>query len=315
MTTADDDTHRAWVGPVGWLCLAVAALFGALTAIRWIPDDGTFVVAAASGRWLWGLGTFATLVMAGLLGHRPAVLGCSLLAAAQLALGTTWPAPASAPPPGPDQVTVLAVNLEYGQADQHVLADISTRLDVDVLVLTEVTAQSLEAAVANPRFTHHVGRASQDASGTVVLSRWPLRPVEPGRSTTFDMPLVDVDTPRGTVRVRAVHNASPLHPGWQRELAELAQKPADDMPTVLAGDFNASRDHAAFRPLLASYDDAFDLVGGGWVPTWSTRAIPYVRIDHLMVHRLAVVDAGTVRLPDTDHAGVWARLEPSGVAQ
>jgi endonuclease/exonuclease/phosphatase family metal-dependent hydrolase len=81
---------------------------------------------------------------------------------------------------------------------------------------------------------------------------------------------------------------------------------------VLAGDFNASLDHRAFRELLdRGYVDAADQLGRGLTPTWPNfRPMPpIISIDHVVAdRRVAVRDVEVVDVPGTDHRGVFAEL-------
>lgn len=56
--------------------------------------------------------------------------------------------------------------------------------------------------------------------------------------------------------------------------------------------------------------DAHRAAGRGWVHTWPQASAipPFIQLDHVLVRRLGVVDAGQVTVPGTDHAMVWARV-------
>ncbi len=57
---------------------------------------------------------------------------------------------------------------------------------------------------------------------------------------------------------------------WRSQLSALPPPGAD--PVILAGDFNATLDHAAFRRLLdLGYADAASQVGNGLAATWGPR--------------------------------------------
>ncbi|MEW9548209.1 endonuclease/exonuclease/phosphatase family protein [Nonomuraea sp. NPDC050783] len=88
---------------------------------------------------------------------------------------------------------------------------------------------------------------------------------------------------------------------------------AADAIRVLAGDFNASLDHRAFRALLErGYVDAAAQAGKGLVPTWpASRPVPSViAIDHVVAdERVAVRRVEVADVPGTDHRGVFAELQ------
>jgi endonuclease/exonuclease/phosphatase family metal-dependent hydrolase len=83
---------------------------------------------------------------------------------------------------------------------------------------------------------------------------------------------------------------------------------------IVAGDFNATRDHAPFRELLdGGLADVADAQGWTAWPgmTWpADRAYPPVmRLDHVLVSAgFGVRDVSVVQLPGTDHRAVVARL-------
>ena len=80
---------------------------------------------------------------------------------------------------------------------------------------------------------------------------------------------------------------------------------------ILAGDFNASLDHAVLRGLIGrGYADAADRAGAGLVPTWGyggTR--PPLTIDHVLVDRRCAVTGYSVHdIAGTDHRAVLAEI-------
>jgi endonuclease/exonuclease/phosphatase family metal-dependent hydrolase len=118
------------------------------------------------------------------------------------------------------------------------------------------------------------------------------------------------------VEVHSVH-PDPPGPGKAWVAGLRAQEPAaDGRPLrILAGDFNATLDHAELRRLLATgYHDAAERAGRGLTPTWPyfgrrTRLVPKVSIDHVLVDRaIGVRDFAAVTVPLTDHRAILATL-------
>ena len=117
----------------------------------------------------------------------------------------------------------------------------------------------------------------------------------------------------------AVHPHAPMRGQadmWQRELALIRQTLATvDEPQVVAGDFNASRDHRPFRDLLAAgfLDCADSSQSRSWPGfTWPAARgrLPVMRLDHVLVSRTATVRmTRAIPLPRTDHHGVLAAIE------
>jgi endonuclease/exonuclease/phosphatase family metal-dependent hydrolase len=131
------------------------------------------------------------------------------------------------------------------------------------------------------------------------------------------MPGAVADVDGHAVRLQLAHPMPPL-PGqvdlWHRELAALREAATADpgTPLVLAGDFNASQDHAAFRRILdTGLRDASRLDGADRTATWPALTAPTlgVQIDHVLVsedfgaRRTRILD-----LADTDHRAVVTDL-------
>jgi endonuclease/exonuclease/phosphatase family metal-dependent hydrolase len=81
---------------------------------------------------------------------------------------------------------------------------------------------------------------------------------------------------------------------------------------VLAGDFNATLDHAAFRGVLRlGYADAAQQAGKALTPTWGPPGRGAVlTLDHVLVDRKsAVLDYSVHIVPGTDHRAVFAEVQ------
>jgi endonuclease/exonuclease/phosphatase (EEP) superfamily protein YafD len=96
-----------------------------------------------------------------------------------------------------------------------------------------------------------------------------------------------------------------------RELKSLAARTRG--PLVLAGDFNATRQHRPFRQLLdGPLRDAHLARGRGFARSWpADRALPpFALLDHVVVSpHFTVLDAFEADIPGSDHRAVGARLE------
>jgi endonuclease/exonuclease/phosphatase (EEP) superfamily protein YafD len=97
-------------------------------------------------------------------------------------------------------------------------------------------------------------------------------------------------------------------------LGALGRRSAgSDALEVLAGDFNATLDHAALRGLLHRLDvvDAADAAGAGLDMTWpADRSYPaLIAIDHVLVDRRAAArEARTFGVAGSDHRALLAVL-------
>jgi endonuclease/exonuclease/phosphatase (EEP) superfamily protein YafD len=299
-----------------WFALVPAAV---ATALRWVDLAGPVVpVALQSLRWAVGGVVVVLLVLALADRQRLATVVAAVLVAVHVAVAVPAfsgdPATAS-----DDDLVVMAANLELGRGDLQAVAAAVDALDVDVLVLVELTSAAADALdpAGLDVLPERVLLDGPGPQGSAVLSRYPLveRPVG---SSRFAQPAATVRTPTGEVLVRAAHPTPPVRfPAlWHTEIEDLTSwsrgAVADGTPVVLAGDLNASSDHPVFRRLTGVLDDAHAEVGAGWVRTWPVGYPfpPFVQLDHVLAHGLPVVDAGAVVVPGTDHRAVWARLGP-----
>jgi endonuclease/exonuclease/phosphatase (EEP) superfamily protein YafD len=121
------------------------------------------------------------------------------------------------------------------------------------------------------------------------------------------------------VEVTAVHPVPPIssraHTAWKHDIDLLppaAPATGGRGPVrILAGDFNATLDHATLRKLIGrGYADAADRAGAGLIPTWGLgEARPPITIDHILVDRRCAVTEFTVHdVRGTDHRAIVAAI-------
>lgn len=214
---------------------------------------------------------------------------------------------------------VLTINLLFGRGDARAVVDLVRRFEPDVLSTQELTpgaVADLDAAGLNELMPHRVLQDEWSAGGSGLYSRHELKPLwDVVPPVGHKMPGAMIALPGGKpVEIIDVHPYPPLGKqvaNWN-EAMESFPSAADDTVRVLAGDFNASLDHAAMRRLLArGYKDAADSVGAGLIPTWpaNKRIPPIITIDHVLVDQRAGVKAVSVHtVPGTDHRAVFAEL-------
>ena len=325
---AEDRPPRFQAGLVtlGVLALVPAAVFAVL---RVVPptDDATALLAS-----FISFGAVFALLGLGCLGlallrarRRVALAVLTTLAAVLLAGHVAVQAPLFLPDhrtaAGPG-FTLLSLNTYKGAADPDQV--VAAAAAADVVVLVELTPDALEALDARgwrDRFPYAAGVYATTVSNTAVFSRYPLSDsVQFGRDS-FDQWVSRVAVPEvGPVRLFGVHPCNPYCGGgrWTEEHTTLRRvvEAGPDLPTVLAGDFNAVDDHG---PMLALHREglrsATDLLGAGWLPTYpANRGIPpLLAIDHVLVDdRLTVTSLRRVRVTGTDHLGLLAVVAPAG---
>lgn len=291
-------------------------------ALRWVDVATREVAAVQAVVPITGAGIVLVTLLALVCGLRRLALAGAVpsLVAVVLAVGSfgLTPTPGGG---GAGTVTVLSSNMEFGGADADDIVKGVRDHQADVVVLVELTPQAvtrLRAAGLDDALPYVVGHPEVGTTGAEILSRWPLTLIDPGKGvdgSLFWEPYALVQRPGGSFRVKAVHTRQPIVSarGWQQDLERLHDwqlvQPADE-PLVMAGDFNASHSHPAFRAMLDGLTDAHRATGGGWVRTWpqGRRIPPFVQLDHVLGRGVTPVDAGVTAVRGTDHAAVWATM-------
>lgn len=239
----------------------------------------------------------------------------------------TGPVP-QVPDPGPGALTlqVLSLNVLGGSADPAAVVRAIERHRVDVLVVQELTpgmVRRLADACIDTLLPYCHLDPRPKAGGTGIWARWPLTPLPPVPDMVAAAPRARTEPVHGwPVTVTGVHPKAPMRHNvrrWQQELAAIRSTlVSSDGPQVVAGDFNASRDHRPFRDLLAAgFLDCADAARRRPWPgfTWPAgRWIPSVmRLDHVLVSRgsTTVSASRNIRVPGTDHRGVLAVIQPT----
>ncbi len=298
-----------------------------LIGLRWVDSTVGLVTVLQSIVPVTGVAVAVLVVIAVATRRWPISAAAGILLAVCLALAVPSLLRHTVSPT-PDDLVVMSTNLEYGGADARSVVTAAREHRVDVLVLLEITpaaVERLQAAGLDALLPESAGRSREGASGTIIRSRIPLSLMDSGLGQTsldrFDEPVVLVHRPAGDVVLRAVHSLPPSPWGsadWRSSLGDLQRwrerQPVDE-PLVMAGDFNSSAGHPAFRRVAGTMTDAHRAAGQGWVRTWpqGRRLLrPFIQLDHVLVRGLDVVDAGVVQLPGTDHTAVWSRLSPRG---
>lgn len=222
-------------------------------------------------------------------------------------------------PDGPPLASfrVLTSNVEFGRGTPALVPLI--RADKPDIVFVEECEYGCQATLRREfgsGYPYRQAVAAAGSHGSLILSRFPLRGTA-GVRGTMGMPGAVADVRGHSVRLQLAHPMPPL-PGqvalWHRELNRLRSFAASDpgTPTVLAGDFNASQDHAGFRHILdTGLSDAARLAGHDRTPTWPSRTASVIgaQIDHVLVTPdFSATGARFPTLADTDHRAVLVDL-------
>jgi len=225
---------------------------------------------------------------------------------------------------GHARCTVMSLNLLRDNDDSaSVLAEI-LRARPDIVALQEYTPRwraALEPALADDyRFRHHVER--DDCFGLAVYSRWPVVEVDDA------LPLGRFGLPqqRAVIEVQgrrlAFYNLHLWPPKGLHTMQEQRQALADllellareELPVVLAGDFNFTKSSAMADELARrGLRDVHDLAGRGRGSTWPVHGpfwlLPGLRLDHIYISsELTAVRAWTGARVGSDHRAVIAEI-------
>ena len=212
------------------------------------------------------------------------------------------------------RLRVLTANLYQQPRAARSLAAIVRREKPDVVSVQELTpAMARELGALLP---HRVIDPRPGGFGTGLYSRTPLdrRDAPRGQKVT----VAEVSTRGGGVASPQVWSVHPLVPSRESHMAEWqadlrALPPAtDETVRILAGDFNATLDHAELRRVIdRGYVDAAAVVGAGLHPTWPAgrRIPPPVTVDHVLAdERAGVRSVHVLALAGSDHRAVLAEL-------
>ncbi|MGW4998948.1 endonuclease/exonuclease/phosphatase family protein [Streptomyces hydrogenans] len=305
-----------------WGAGALLAVPAAVAGCRLLGADGVTPLPQLLALLPWltvpaGLG----LLLAALARRRLLSFLAALVLAATAAASLPSAAPAAVAHGAPvARIRVIASNVEYGQGTGS-LIDLALRERPQLLYVSEcdpACGRALAAALSR-QLPHRVAVEAEGSSGSVILSAFPLRD-RSAVPAAMGMPGATAEIAGRPVRLQLAHPLPPV-PGqvslWKSELARLRAavdaRPAGET-LLLAGDFNASQDHAAFRafsegrPLL----DAARATGSSRTPTWPAEGPlpPFVQIDHVLTSPdLTAVATRFLPVPGSDHRAVLADLD------
>lgn len=215
------------------------------------------------------------------------------------------------------RLTLLVANVFQGRADIAALAGLIGRERPDFVILPEAGGRFRDRLM--PLLTGYRAWCSApdtipDVAGVLLLAagRTGELTVHAGGRLRF------VHATGGVLGARNLYAVHPFAPSrrrwvhrWQRDLGRVGRWSREPLAPIIAGDFNATADHAPFRAALGGCRDAADGTGRGLVGTWPARLPRWagIQIDHVLVpagaatSRFEVVD-----IAGSDHRGLVVGL-------
>jgi endonuclease/exonuclease/phosphatase (EEP) superfamily protein YafD len=194
----------------------------------------------------------------------------------------------------------------------------------DILLLQEVTPRlarllSSELTDLYPNGRLHV--AYDPDIGQVILSRYPLTPVEEGSYRKGRTQKVLANTPHGDI---AVWNTHPVHPlPWRQQYRQISALVEDiavtNQPLLVGGDFNTTDQSETYRMINQYLHNAHWETGWGFGFSFPSTDRPLrgklplpamVRIDHIFYsdHFFAHSARTLAEAGGSDHFPVVAEL-------
>ncbi|HSN37612.1 MAG TPA: endonuclease/exonuclease/phosphatase family protein [Arthrobacter sp.] len=223
------------------------------------------------------------------------------------------------------ELRTMSLNAKLGRADAAEIVRLVRDNGITLLTVQEYT-QALEDRLAEAGLAgllpNRISAPAPRASGSAVFSAHRLAAAGTVPGSHFNMQMIRLTAESGgeraVVELTNVHARAPVGvglPKWRSDLAALGRLASRSGNVLLAGDFNASYDHAEFRRVLQDGGRALVDVGmaegSRLVPTWPMDGLflPGITIDHLVTSpSVQSADYAVHRVSGTDHAAITATL-------
>ena len=224
------------------------------------------------------------------------------------------------PAAGTRELTIMVANVLGGGANAGEVAELIRQRRPDLVSLPEAQVDVREEIRAQLHdlqykgFTQQPSKAVESATSVLVSANLGAVRFATELGTAFGHVIVTGGN-LGDVRLIAYHGFPPLPdsmPTWKQDLLVLRHWCTQDPPTVVAGDFNATLDHADFRHALGTNCRSVGpSVGSGLQGTWPSDqpAVVRTQIDHVVVTRsIQPGRFATYEIAGTDHRAVVATV-------
>lgn len=234
----------------------------------------------------------------------------------------------------PARLSVLSYNVNFGIPGEPSTVDMIRRADADIVLLQETNpawARALRDELSD-MYSHMDFRHCCRAGGLAVLSRYAVdaREYIPAPSGWFPAWRLMAHTPIGDIQLLDVHLRPPVSDSGSwivgqfttagvrlSEIEEYVKHLEPDVPTIIAGDFNESKDGRAVEYLA---ERGYRSVIAEFAPDqptwrWQTKVGPLrAQLDHIMYSRqLRPLEAKVLQGGQSDHLPVYSVLERAEV--
>ncbi|NUP51004.1 MAG: endonuclease/exonuclease/phosphatase family protein [Catenulispora sp.] len=321
---------RAWLRRWSYRAVLAVAPLWALVRVAGLETNVLARTPATQVLAFTPYAALLSLVPLAVTGIRREPKAVSVALAASITLGAcvlprAFGSAVGAARPGGPRLSVMTTNLSLGNADASAVVALVRTKHPDIVLLQEFTPEAeaaFDQAGIGSLLPYRTTHPSALAAGSAIFSRFPLQ--DPGFRKNwggFYQVHATVSLPGAMpVLLESVHTCSPFSLGqlhcWRTDVAR--EPSATDAPPdtlrILAGDFNATLDHAPLRTLLGhGYRDVADTLGEGLTGTWGPYGrhpfIPPVTLDHVLAATpIGVESIHVYGVPRTDHRAVLAKL-------
>ncbi|MDA8564195.1 endonuclease/exonuclease/phosphatase family protein, partial [Mariniblastus sp.] len=189
--------------------------------------------------------------------------------------------PATQPPPGPQTIKVMSMNVLGDNYQFQQVIDQVERVSPDVLLLIEYSNQWHDKMQAlHTTYPHRMLEPRWHGYGIALFSKLPLEDAEVWQLTKkdTDVPALSAQVNMGdrSLRIAGLHTMSPTSPLRMRLRTEQMHEMADllktaDEPTVLLGDFNCTPWSPFLKELAATCGYRDSRQGQGYLASWSVE--------------------------------------------
>jgi endonuclease/exonuclease/phosphatase (EEP) superfamily protein YafD len=237
--------------------------------------------------------------------------------------------PPPAVPAGAPSLSVMTFNVNFGVADDPANVAAIAEANADLVLLQETTprAEALFRAELADAYPHMVFSYCCRAGGLGILSKHPIVDREPLPPPVgwFPAERVVIDTPLGRTQVINVHLRPPISDdgSWvagyfstrsvrAEEIAALWASAEPSLPTIVAGDFNESRNGRAIEFLGDKGLRSALVEQHPRATTWrwnTSVGTLRAQLDHIVIDgHFRAVDTRVLERGRSDHMPVFAVL-------